>query len=285
MKLLVTGGSGLVGRFVVDALLANHEVEVLDAVMPRQSKVRCHVANILHRERVVPILRSGNYEAVVHLAGIPHPLVHPPEVVFATNVNGTRNILEASALAGVRSFVFMSSESTLGFAFSTKRRWPDFVPIDESHPTIPEDPYGQSKVVGEALCARFSREYGMQTVSLRAPWIWCPVESELPMYRALVNNHGQWHKNLWAWVHVFDVARAIENALRASFPERNETMFICSDANWTGRESRELVAAWYPETRVKPDLTGPASLISSQKAERLLGFRPQLTVEDLLGER
>jgi len=286
MKMLVTGGSGLVGRFVVDELAKRHEVEILDLVPPHRSDLRFHQCDILNSDLLTAAILNPTHplDAVVHMAGIPHPLNHPPELVFRTNAVGTFHMLEACSRAGIRKFIFMSSESTLGFAFSTTRQWPDYAPVDERHPTRPQDAYGQSKLTGELLCAGYSAKTGMQTICLRAPWIWCPMESETAMYRELVKEHERWHKNLWAWIHVSDVITAVLGALEVSLPAAHETMFICAAENWAGRESRELLARFYPETtKISNSLTGAASLISSQKAQTVLGFTPKHRVSDILG--
>ncbi|MEX1140679.1 MAG: NAD(P)-dependent oxidoreductase [Bacteroidota bacterium] len=284
MKVLVTGGSGLVGRFVVDELANHHEVEILDLVPSHRPDLKFHKCDILQLGELNPSIfnPTSPFDAVVHLAGIPHPLNHPPEVVFRTNAIGTFHMLEACARAGIQKFVFMSSESTLGFAFSTTRLWPVYVPIDEEHPTRPQDAYGQSKVTGELLCGGYSAKTGMQTVCLRAPWIWCPIESEIALYRKLVNEYENWYKNLWAWIHVFDVSRAIATALDAPLPTAHEVMFICASENWAGKESRGLLARFFPETaNIGGGLSGAASLISSHKAQAVLGFTPKYRVSDV----
>ena len=112
MRVLVTGGSGLVGRYVVEGLADRHDVEVLD-IRPPQAKVpRFHRTDILDIDSLAKTITG--YDAVVHLAGIPHPLNHPAETVYRVNTVGTFNVLEASARNGVPRFLFLSSESTLG---------------------------------------------------------------------------------------------------------------------------------------------------------------------------
>lgn len=281
MKVLVTGGSGLVGRFIVEELSAAHEVHVLDKIPPAAQPARFHQTDILDLAAVKRVVRD--YEAVVHLAGIPHPLNDPAETVFRVNTLGTFNILESCAASGIPRVVFLSSESTLGFAFSTTRMWPLVVPIDEHHPLRPQDPYGLSKVACELLCAGFSRRTGLQSICLRPPWIWCPVESELARYRELVREYPKWSKNLWAWVHVHDVARAVIMALELNPGLRHEVMFICAEHNWTGHDSRELLQEFFPETREIPEsFHGPQSLISFAKAGRILGYRPAHDTSSLL---
>lgn len=282
MKILVTGGSGLVGRFVVEELSKEHETDILDRNSPPIQPARFHCVDILDLQALTGAIRG--YDAVVHLAGIPHPLNDPPEAVFRVNAMGTFNVLEAAAAAGVGKFVFMSSESTLGFAFSTRRMWPLYVPVDEHHVLRPQDPYGMSKVACELLCAGFSRRTGIQTICLRAPWIWCPVDTEIERYSQLVRDYAKWQKNLWAWIHVYDVAQAIAKALEVDPGITHEVMFISAEHNWTGRDSRELMREFYPETGNIPDsFHGPQSLISFAKAGRILGFHPNKRTSDILG--
>ena len=281
MKVLVTGGSGLVGRWVVDALAGSHDVHVLDVQAPQRKDIPYHRVDVLHAEPVGKAVRG--FDAVVHLAGIPHPLDHPADVVFAVNAVGTLNVLEACTAAGVRTFILMSSESTLGFAFSRRRTSPLYLPIDEQHPTSPQDPYGLSKLTAELLCAGYTRRSGLTTFCLRAPWIWVPEEHERKRYRELVRDWEKWWKNLWAFVHVEDVADAIGKLLMRDQGPDHDVFFLSAADNWIGRDSRELAARFFPETTdVRKSLTDSASLISFRKATAAFGFVPKRGVRDVL---
>lgn len=279
MKILVTGGSGVVGRYVVDELARQHTVEVLDLKPLHRPDIRSYTVDVLDLAALVKTIEG--YDAVVHLAGIPHPLNEPAEKVFRVNTLGTFNVLEASAINRVKKFIFMSSESTLGFAFSTTRMWPAYVPIDEQHPVRPQDAYGLSKLAGELLCAGYSRRTGMQTICLRAPWIWVPEEKDF--YKQLIEEYRDWCKNLWAFIHVKDVAQAVKSAVEANHLPAHDVYFICSDQNWTGKESRSLIAEFFPETKtVHADFQGAQSLISAAKAKQAFRFSPRYTVQDIL---
>ncbi len=281
MRILISGGSGLVGRSVVRILSDDHRVDVLDLKNPASGYSQFHRADVLSISSLTKVVHD--YDAVIHLAGIPHPLNDPPEKVFQVNTVGTFNMLEACALAGIPKFIFMSSESTLGFAFSKTRMWPEYLPIDEEHPLRPQDPYGLSKVSGEMLCAAYQRTYGMETIALRAPWIWVEEPEEVDLYRRLVREPERWPKNLWAYIHVRDVAQAIRRAIEAPSLGAHESVFICADDQWTDLPSRALVAQFYPEVRLTSDaLPGRRALISTAKAASLLAFRPECSRDDLL---
>ena len=281
MKVLVTGGSGSVGKYIAADLVAHgHTVGVLDVVPPKQEGIAFHNVDVRKLSDVQRAMEG--YDAVVHCAGIPHPLNDPPERVFDVNVNGTYAVVEAAARTGIRKLVFTSSESTLGIAFMTQRQWPLFAPVDETHPLRPQDPYGLSKVIGEQICRTATMRTGMRTVCLREPWIWVPEPDQIAFYRTLVRDYPQWYKNLWTYVHVLDVAQAHRLALETDLPELHDFFFITAKENWTGKDSRTLLAEFWPETtEFAPDFTGAQAIISHAKAQRLLGYRPQYSAADL----
>ncbi len=280
MKVLVTGGSGLVGRYVVDALAQAHQVAVADRRLPHRRDVPFFSVDVLDLSALIKVF--DGFETVVHLAGIPHPLNDPPEDVFRVNAMGTFNVLEASARSGIRRVVFMSSESTLGLAFAGTRLAPLYLPIDEEHVLRPQDPYGLSKVTGEMLCRGYSDRFGIETICLRAPWIWVPEEKERAFYRRLIDEYPRWYKNVWAFVHVDDVAGAVSLALDANLDRKHDFFFITADENWTGRGSRALAAEFYPETKeLRQGFEGTCSFISSSKAKRKLGYVSRRAVSDV----
>jgi UDP-glucose 4-epimerase len=282
MRILVTGSSGLVGRYVADELARDHEVHLLDVQHPHRDDLVFHQIDLLDSKASRRTIKG--YDVVVHLAGIPHPLNNPPEQVFRTNTVGTFNVLEACAQNEIRRCIFLSSESTLGFAFSSSRMVPEYVPIDESHPLRPQDPYGLSKLACELLCQGYTRKTGMQTLCLRPPWIWVPEPKEVELYRQLIRDYVSWSKNLWACIHVKDVAQAVRLCIESSSLPPQDVFFICADENWTGIESRTLVKQFYPETNLPTiGFKGMASLISNEKARKGFGFQPQFSPKDILG--
>ncbi len=280
MNILVTGGSGLVGKYVVDELIAhNHSVGILD-IADTGSAAQFHRVDVLNLAAVTNAMRG--YDAVIHMAGIPHPLNNTAEEVFHLNVNGTFNVLEAAAVNRVAKVILTSSESTLGFAFMHNRMVPEYFPIDELHPLRPQDPYGLSKVVAEDMCRSYSARYGMRTVCLRAPWIWVPEPAAVEFYKDLIRNYRQWHKNLWTYVHVYDVAAAHRLAAEIDLPEVHEAMFVTGVENWTGLNAADLIREFYPEvTAIGASMSAPAPLIGHEKATRLLGYAPCHTWRDL----
>lgn len=296
MDILVTGASGKVGKYVARHLAnAGHNVTNLDRIPPAEAFsdipwVQCDVLDHAALRECV-----AGFDAVAHLAGIPIPLYHPAEEVFRTNVLGAYNVLEAAAAGRIPRFVFMSSESVLGFAFMERHMDPLFLPMDETHPARPQDPYGMGKWAAEGLCQAVARRTGMEVAILRAPWIWVPEPEETAMYRQLVADPHAWHRQLWAFCGVEDVASGFEAALSMPFAAMTgasepgaaakspaPVFFLCADENWTGQPTGELLAAHYamPERNT---LTGAASALSTARARASLGWAPRQTAGDFTG--
>ena len=271
----------MVGRYVVDELALSHQVEILDVKKPHRSDLPFLEVDLLNETRAREHVRG--YDLVVHLAGIPHPLNDPPERVFRTNALGTFNLLEACAANDIRRLIFISSESVLGFAFSTTHLWPEYLQIDEHHPQRPQDPYGLSKVACEGLCLGFTRRTGMQTICLRPPWIWVPEPAEIEMYKNLRSEYQKWSRNLWAYIHVYDVAMAVRQCAESSDLPAHDAFFVCAPEPWAEVESRMLAAEYFPETKsISPWLSGNFSFISTEKARKSFGFTAAYSWRDII---
>jgi UDP-glucose 4-epimerase len=280
MNVLVTGGSGSVGKHVVSELIKHHKVGVLDIKEPECPQCKFHWVDMMNLPALTKVI--SEYETIVHLAGIPHPLNDPAEKVFTTNVLGTFNIMEAASKNNVKKVILASSESTLGFAFRSKDFSPDYVPIDENHPTNPQDPYGLSKIACEQILKSYSHKTDIQTISIRMPWVWVPEKEMLKFYHSLVSDYKKWHKNLWAYIHVYDAAQAFNLALGAEGLTQNETFFVTADENWAGVDSKTLIQEFYPSTKnVYPNFLGRMSLITSKRAKDKLNYSPRYTWRDL----
>jgi UDP-glucose 4-epimerase len=166
VKLLVTGGAGYIGSVVALQLVeAGHEVTVLDnlskgheaAVPEGASLVR---ADLLDAGRLGEVL-TGGYDGVLHFAALSlvGESVEQPGRYYRANFAGTLNLLDAMRNAGVLRFVFSSTAAVYGE--------PDEVPIPETAPTRPTNPYGGSKLASDQLIGFFAHAHGLRATSLR----------------------------------------------------------------------------------------------------------------------
>jgi nucleoside-diphosphate-sugar epimerase len=160
-KVVVTGGSGLLGRFVVDELCGRCAVTVLDIEPPSQ-KVSYRQTDILDLEAISATI--AGHDAIVHLAGIDDGNDFPDEVYFRTNVQGTWNLLHAAERARIRKVVVASSTAVYGVG---RDRIPDYLPIDEDHPQRPTATYSLTKQLIEVACRSFVARGSLAITCLR----------------------------------------------------------------------------------------------------------------------
>ena len=169
-RIAVTGSSGHLGRAVVEDLLAHsYDVVGIDRTAVSDGPVTTHVWDGRSVEAIAAWL--DGCDALIHLAAIPAPLGHPPEVVFTNNTQATFAALEAAGSVGVRRVAIASSGSAYGTAWSPQPTRARYVPIDEDHPMINFDPYGLSKEVDERTAAVMARRFSMSVAALRFHWI------------------------------------------------------------------------------------------------------------------
>ena len=169
MRILVTGGTGIVGRTAV-AWLVDHQHEV--RVIGRRPDMNIEGAeyrqcDVTDYDRLCEQMKD--MEAVVHLAAIPHPAMGAGKEIFYVNCAGTFNIYEAAASKGIRRVVAASSINALGYPFGIKSFPLAYFPIDEEHPTRTTDPYSFSKQIVEEIAAYHWRREGISSVCLRLP--------------------------------------------------------------------------------------------------------------------
>jgi len=221
---------------------------------------------------------------------------------MSINVIGTVHVLEAAVQTGLRKVVFASSGAAAGFTFATKKMPPRYFPVDEEHLSEPQDEYGLSKLLGEITCKRYSDAFGLQTICLRinnnwyldrpgaeravrSGWARGLTVEELwtVRYRRTIEDaETDWpvpgppspRNNLWAVTDARDAAQAFRLAVE---DDRllHEVFFINGDDTCSLVESRTLVERHYPQTPLRTPLEGYASLVSHEKATRLLGYRPR----------
>ncbi len=277
MRIVVTGGSGLVGRRIVSALTLEHEVVNLDLRIHGEGDAAHVRVDILDAPAVAKTLEGA--DVVVHAAGLPGPTFGTAEEIERVNVAGTGVVAQAATEAGVDRIVFISSEAVLGFVFSEGRIRPHYFPIDEEHTLSPRGPYGRSKFVAEILLTRWT-EGGGTVVALRPPWVWVPDEYE--KYRALTTSPDQWWDGLWAYVHGDDVARAAGLAAVRDLRPGFHPVYVAAPDNGTTLPTRELLERFHPDVPLHSDLPEFGSLISSEGGRGLLGFAPAMTWREFL---
>ena len=280
MKILVTGGSGRAGQYIIPELLEHgHEVVNADRVPPAESNPRVRFIQIESTDYGDVLAASAGCDAIVHMAAIPSPVRDPEHRVFQVNLLSDWNVLQAAEVHGIPKVVMASSVNAVGAVFSKAAIAPHYFPIDEAHPTRAEDAYSQSKWLGEQMAQGFCRRRPMQIASMRFHGLW-DVETQR-RYKANPNadptNRSAFH--FWGWVDRRDAARACRLALEKDW-EGQESFFINSTETTLNIPTEEAIEKAYPGAPIRKPLPGFASAIDISKAESMLGWQPEYSWRD-----
>ncbi len=230
-KILVTGGSGFIGSFVVSELLKENVAEVIifdnlsrgnmKYVEAQLKDPRCSMVRGDLREIDVLNTAMSKCDYVIHLAAM--WLLHCkdfPRTAFDVNIQGTFNVLETCVKNNVQRLVYSSSASVYGDAVK--------VPMTEEHPFNNRNFYGASKIACESMCRAFYDRYGLNYVGLRYMNVYGPHQDQTAAYTGVIpimlnkidaneapviNGDGT---QAYDFIYVEDVARANVLALKAS---------------------------------------------------------------------
>jgi UDP-glucose 4-epimerase len=168
MAVLVTGGAGYIGSHMVWALLdAGEDVVVLDRLSTGfrwavPDAARFYLGDVGDRKLLPEIFAENNIDAVMHFAGsiaVPQSMAQPLDY-YENNTSKTRLLAAAAVAAGIKHLVFSSTAAVYG-------EQPDDTPVLESAPTLPKNPYGQSKLMSELMLRDAAAAHDFRFVALR----------------------------------------------------------------------------------------------------------------------
>ncbi|MBU2965839.1 NAD(P)-dependent oxidoreductase [Amphritea sp. 2_MG-2023] len=277
-RVVVTGGAGRVGGYVVRQLLKSYEVVIADLVAG-ESGVEYIEANVMD----LPQLRKAfeGADAVVHLAALDYDWNCAPEKYIDVNVRGTWHVLQAASEANVQKVVLCSSVSACGLSEMRPNWKPTHLPIDETHENKPVEAYSVSKIVMEQMAKSFVDGTDMDVICLRPLAV--VLDETLEEYIAFVDTPDRnW---LFYYVTAEDVATAFDCALKAE-ELRFGTFFLSADDT----SHPEPTLDWYRKIiGEQPEIIIPrrfqvnprASVFSSAAAKEVLGWQPTSNFEQL----
>lgn len=268
MRIVVTGGSGKAGRWVVrDLRERGHDVLNVDLVHDGSAHGLCRLADLTDAGQAYEVLTGA--DALVHLGAIPAPEIRPPAETFRNNLVSTYNVFAAAEDRGVSRVVWASSETVLGLPFDEP---PAFAPIDESHPPRPESSYALSKLAGETLAEQFNRRTGIPFVGLRISNIMEPPD--YARFASWQDDPTIRRWNLWGYVDVRDVAQAVRRGLEADVSGAIVAIVAAADTCMR-RDSASLLAEVYPDVPLRRPVSGRETLLAIDHARDVLGYAPE----------
>jgi UDP-glucose 4-epimerase len=303
MTILITGGAGYIGSVTTELLRARGEQVVVldnlsrgyrDAVAP---EIPFYEGNVGDRELVTRIVGEHSIDACVHFAAFAYvgESVSEPTLYYENNVAQGINLLGALVNAGVRRFVFSSTCATYGE--------PQQIPIDETHPQLPTNPYGWSKLFVERILADYDRAYDLKFVALRyfnaagaspergerhdpeshlIPLVLKAARKELDHVTVFGNDYPT-HDGTCVrdYIHVSDLADA--HALALGYLRHGGSSTAINLGNGHGYSVLEVINAARDVTKkdIPIEIEGrragdPSHLVAdSSKARSVLGWQPQ----------
>lgn len=283
-RIAVTGGNGLLGRYVVAALEPDYDVTVIDRTDSDDRKRQPHGAvDVLDLSALGAAL--NDHDGVVHLAAIDAAIEATPEAFFHTNVTAAWNVMHAGYEAGIRRFSLCSSSSAYGLASAGYIAAPIYLPVDENHPVRATEPYGLSKRSCETVAEGFSVRNGMCVTVLRPCFVAFPhlIEEMVKVYENRDPGHSDGGRPFplpplrW-FVAPEDAAIGFRLALEANV--QFEIFNLSAEDTFTSQPTVDMISELFGEV---PPLHGPrryaqaphASPMSTEKARAQLGWRPK----------
>lgn len=268
---LVTGAAGGIGRVVTRHLATRGwSVRALDRVRDAQAPaaVEWLVGDLA--DRAVAATAVDGLDAVVHLAAIPSPWSDPDDVVYSGNVAATYALLDAAGRAGVRRAVIASSVAIYGLVWSEAEREAPEVPLSETSELRIADPYALSKQADEACAEMMHRRWGIDVLAYRFPNV-SDGDDIAARSREVLADPAYAHRELWAYLHLEDAARAVELGLTAEVNGAVALNVVAPDA-LGGVDVAALAAKFHPGAECRLPVGGTAAGYTTDRAERLLGF-------------
>jgi len=298
-RILVTGGAGFIGSHLVDELVKEgFEVNVLDNLSTgRIENIKHHLekgcfnfieGNILERKDVEKALEDA--EAVFHLAAItsvPYSIKHQ-KVTYEVNVDGTRNLLDACLRSSVERFIYLSTCAVYGE--------PEYLPVDENHPTNPISPYAESKLKAEQACMEFQEAYGLKTTILRPFNIYGPrqrndwyggvianfIERLREGKQPLIYGDGKQTRD---FIYIDDAVRAFMTALNRD-DAVGRIFNIATGIPTSIDRLAQLLIELFGADGIKPQHTSPRQgdirhiYADIEEANLYLGFKPRVSLKE-----
>lgn len=289
--ILVTGANGVIGHALIRRLArAGRDVVAMDMVTPApfgtERDIPLVLGDIRDGHRVHHAVRAHGVTSIAHCGAISGPMVgkSDPQMVLAINAIGTLNVLEAARQHGVGRLVFLSSINAYGDQ-------PMDRPVTEAAPLLAREPYGASKIAGEAMLRAY-RDHGVDGIALRVGAVYGPRRTTTCLVRQILEDalsgrpsrfdfRADWKRQ---YVYVEDVVAAILLALDA--PSSGQGVYNITGGVWlevgavAAAARRLLPGADIAFGTQEHPFDYRVGALDIAAAARDLGYRPAVSFDD-----
>lgn len=271
MRVVVTGGSGLIGRYVFDDLIEHgHDALNLDLAPHPRAAGRSLRVDLLSAGDVYQALGAHRPDALIHLAAWASDGFVPPARTYHDNVGMTYNVLQACADLGVRRVILASSHHVYG----TKVHPPAYLPLDEQHPLRPASAYGLSKLAAEQAGELFTTVHGLEVLAFRFAGIREPSTMD-EIIEETVEHPERNLRLFWTRMDARDAAGFCRAAVEAGTVTPGPYL-ISSREILPDEETVTLVKTHLSDTvEIRSGLAGRASPMWSPRAHEAFGYEPR----------
>ncbi len=171
------------------------------------------------------------FDAVVHFAAVPRLLMTSDNECYRVNTIGTYNVIDAAVKFGVKRSSLHHPKRHTAFCFADGERKPDYLPIDEEHPVVPEDSYAMSKVANEVTARSFQRRSGFDIYGLRINNVIEPHEYQ-QNFPAYIANASLRLRNIFAYIDARDLGQMVDRVWRPMAWGLKSSMFRMMTIPW-----------------------------------------------------
>ena len=293
MRVFFTGGSGKAGRHAITYLQAQGHTVINADRVPSGLDVSELLIDLCDAGQVIGAmsqftdfheLEAGTgvpkYDAVVHFAAIPRVMIGSDGECFRQNTLSTYNVIEAATKLGIPKVIFASSETTYGVCFADGEVKPAYVPIDEDHPTVPQDSYAMSKVCNEATARSFQARSGADIYGLRINNV-MDMEDYALHFPSFMQYPARRRRNIFAYIDARDLGHMVDCCLKTD-GLGYEVFNVANDDMSVNITSDEVIAQFYKGVPVKRQMRPNETFYANDKAKRMVGFAPKHSWREVL---
>ncbi|PVH72300.1 NAD(P)-binding protein [Cadophora sp. DSE1049] len=296
-RVVITGGSGKAGQYIIPHLLARgHQILNLDLTPPPSSSpfaasIHTIKTDLTSSGQVFNALSSpfkltqplpihsrpfSTPDAVIHLAGYARNMLVPDNETFRGNILGTYNVIEAACKLGVKKIIIASSVCVYGVTYAEGDiDFPSF-PVDEEVDINPTDTYSISKVCSERVARGFARRFGIDIYVLRIGGLIAPDEYKTDVFKAYVERPEEWKVHGWSYTDARDLGEMCERCVKVDglgwqvFNATNDEI-----TNMEGKTTEEFLRRMCPTTPFTRKMGEKEAPMSNRKIKEMLGFREE----------